>query len=80
MPLKCFFAPNLFSPSKWVVGLSKEILCTLAGQRATKLQALKVCTVRESNPGRPKSTDSVYESEKHSLEPKRSRDFFDRQL
>ena len=47
MPLNCCYAPNLLNPSKQLIRLSKEILFTLAGQRAAKLQALKVCAVRE---------------------------------
>ena len=59
MPLNCCYGPNLLNPSKGVIGVSKEIPYTLVDQRAAKLQALKVCASRDSNPGRPKSNDSL---------------------
>ena len=77
MPQNVFFSIH---PNKYSLDLSKEVLLVSPGQRTAKLQAFKVCAVRESNPGRPKTTDSVYKSEKRSLEPKRSRNFFDFQL
>ena len=62
MPLKCCYDPNLFDPSKGVIGLSKEVVYDLIDQRATKLQSLEVCSVRDSNPGRPESNDSLVTS------------------
>ena len=59
MPLKRCYDPNLLNPSKGVIGLSKEIPYALVDQRAAKLQVLKVCASRDSNPGRPKSNDSL---------------------
>ena len=45
-------------PDRKAIGLSKEALFNLAGRWAAKLQALKVCAVRESNPGRSKWSDT----------------------
>ena len=59
MPLKCSYDSNLSNPSKGVIGLLKEIPYVLVDQRAAKLQALKVCSDRDSNPGRPESSDSL---------------------
>ena len=81
MPLKCCYGPNLSNPSKGVIGLSIEVVYDLVEHGAAKLQSLKVCSVRDSNPGRPESNDSlVYNLQKRSLEPKRSRIFFDCEL
>ena len=43
--------------NRYGLDLSKEVLQVLPDQRTAKLQALKVCTGRESNPGRPESCD-----------------------
>ena len=53
---------QLFSiyPNKYGLDLSKEVLLVFPHQRAAKLQVIKVCADRESNPGRPKSSDSLY--------------------
>ena len=48
---------DLLAPSKGVIGLSIEVVYDLVEQGAAKLQSLKVCSVRDSNPGRPKSSD-----------------------
>ena len=45
------------APSK---GLSIEVVYDLVEQGAAKLQSLKVCSVRDSNPGRSESKDSLY--------------------
>ena len=47
----------LFNPNKYRLDLSKKLVFDLAGQRASKLEALKVCSDRESNPGLPESSD-----------------------
>ena len=61
---------DLLAPSKGVIRLSIEVVYDLLEQGAAKLQSLKVCSVRDSNPGRPKSKDSLCNS----------RIIFDRQL
>ena len=58
----------------------KKIIFELADQGASKLEALKVCSDRDSNPGRPKTKFTKGFREKRSLEPKMSQLFFDRQL
>ena len=42
-----------------MIGLLKEVVYDLVDQRATKLKSLKVCSVRDSNPGRPESNNSL---------------------
>ena len=59
LSLKCCYDHKLLNPSKEIIGLSKEVVYDLIDQRATKLQSLKVCSVRDSNPGRPESNDSL---------------------
>ena len=76
MPLKCCYDHKPLNPSERVIGLLNEVVYDLVDQRATKLQSLKVCSVRDSNPGRLESNDSVYKLQKRSLEPKRSRIIF----
>ena len=76
LSLKCCYDHKLLNPSKGIIGLSKEVVYDLVEQRATKLQSLKVCSVRDSNPGCPESKDSLYNLQKRSLEPKRSRIIF----
>ena len=44
---------------KDMIDLSNEVLNVKFCQDVSKLQALKVCAVRESNPGRSKSTNSL---------------------
>ena len=46
-------------PNKLRSDLSKKVVFDPLGPRATKLWAFKVCSCRESNPGRPKSSDSL---------------------
>ena len=38
---------------------SKKLVLGPVGQRAAKMWAFKVCTVRDSNPGRSESNDSL---------------------
>ena len=57
MPLKTAIPLNVIFLYKNVVDLSLEALYVLVGQGAKKLRAIKVCALRESNPGRPKSSD-----------------------
>ena len=40
--------------------LSKKVIFGPVGQRTAKLLALKVCALRDSNPGRSESSDSLY--------------------
>ena len=58
MPLKSRHTFEFFG-YKNTEDLSKEVPFVLVGQGAIKLGALKVCAVRGSNPGRPKSSDSL---------------------
>ena len=60
LSLKCCYDHKLLNPSKGKLGLSKEVVYDLIDQRATKLQSLKVCSVRDSNPGRSESNDSLH--------------------
>ena len=39
---------------------SKKLVLGPVGQRAAKMLAFKVCTVRDSNPGRSESNDSLH--------------------
>ena len=61
---------------KGVIGLAIEVVYDLVEQGVAKLQSLKVCSVLDSNPGRPESKDSLYNLQKRSLEPKRSKIIF----
>ena len=60
-----------------MIGLSKEVVYDLVDQRATKLQSLKVCSVRDSNPGRSESNNSLVNV---ASNPKGLEYFFDREL
>ena len=51
MHLKCVHSLCLMTPSKKILGSSKEVLCILVGQRAAKLQALKDSPDGISNSG-----------------------------
>ena len=57
VPKNAFFPFTLTDIDR--VDLSKAVLYILLDQTAAKMQAFKVCTVRESNPGRSKSNDSL---------------------
>ena len=50
---------DLLAPSKRVIGLSIEVVYDLVEQGAAKLKSLKVCSVRDSNPGLSESNDSL---------------------
>ena len=80
MPLKCYYAHRLLNSSKGVKGLSKEVAYYLVNQRAAKLQSLKVCSVRDSSPGRPESNDSIVIRKNVASNPKGLEYFFDRKL
>ena len=71
-------AKSIFShyPSKYRLDLSKKLVFDPVGLRATKLFALKVCSLRESNPGRPKSSDSPYKIAKNVASNPKGLDFF----
>ena len=51
--------------NKYRSDLSKRLVFDPIDPRGTKLWALKVCGRRESNPGRPKSSDSLYKIAKN---------------
>ena len=80
LSLKCCYDHKLSNTNKSIVGLSKEVVYDLIDQRATKLQSLKVCSVRDSNPGRPESNDSLVTCKNVALNPKGQEYFFDREL
>ena len=68
-------------PNKYRSDLSKKLVFDPVGPRATKLWALKVCSRRESNPGRPKSSNSLFKIAKNvASNPKCLEFFFDCQL
>ena len=49
-----------FYPNKYRSDLSKKLIFDPAGQKASKLEALKVCSDRDSNAGRPESSNSLH--------------------
>ena len=59
---KLLFCSNT---NKYRSELPKKLISDPVGQRTTKMQALKVCAGWESNPGCPKSSDSVYKIAKN---------------
>ena len=64
--LKSAAKPIFFHyPDKHRSDLLKKLVFDHLEPRATKLWALKVCGRRESNPGRPKSSDSLYKIAKN---------------
>ena len=58
----------------------KEVVYDLVDQMAAKLQSLKVCGVRDSNPGRLESNDSIVTCKNVASNPKGLEYFFDREL
>ena len=54
----------------------KKIVFDPEGPRATKLWAFKVCSRRGSNPGRPKSSDSLYKIAKNVASNPKGLEFF----
>ena len=54
----------LFNPNKYRSDLSKKIVFDPIGQRASKIEALKVSSDRESNPDRPKTKFTIVKSRK----------------
>ena len=70
----------LFNPNKYRSDLSKKIVFDPIGQRASKIEALKVSSDRESNPDRPKTTFSLLERFKRGNAPTSFFSFFDREL
>ena len=66
----------LDSPYENVLDLSKGILWVLVGQRAAKMQGLKVCTIRESNPDCWKSSYSSHKVAKKVASDPKGLDFF----
>ena len=71
-------AKAIFSlyPSKYRLDLSKKLVFDPVGPRATKLWAFKVCSRRGSNPGRPKSSDSLYKIAKNVASNPKGLEFF----
>ena len=57
MRLDYFYELGFLAPIKRVMGLSKAIPYALVDQSAANMQVLKVCASRDSNPGRPKSSN-----------------------
>ena len=53
-----------------MIGLSIEVVYDLVEQGAAKLQSLKVCSVWDSNPGRPESNDSIVTCKNVASNPK----------
>ena len=47
---------------KWDCIAAQDVVYDLLEQGAAKVQSLKVCSVRDSNPGHPKSKDSLCNS------------------
>ena len=70
----------LSNPNKYRSDLSKKIVFDPIGQRASKIEALKVSSDRESNPDRPKTTFSLLERFKCGNAPTSFFSFFDREL
>ena len=63
-------------PNKYRSDLSKKIVFDPIGQRASKIEALKVSSDRESNPDRPKTTFSLLERFKRGNAPTSFFSFF----
>ena len=76
MPQKCCKMFVLSNPNKYRSDLSKKIVFDPTGQRASKIEALKVSSDRESNPDRPKTTFSLLERFKHGNAPTSFFQFF----
>ena len=60
MPLSAAKHFFLNYTNKYKSDLSKKLIFDPADQRASKLQALKVCAGRDSNPGLSESSKSLY--------------------
>ena len=69
-------AVNLIFLYKNMIDLSNEVLQVNFCQEVSKLQALKLCAVRESNPGRSESSDSLHKLTKNVASNPKGLEFF----
>ena len=67
-------------PNKYRSDLSKKLVFDPAGQRASKLEALKVSSDRESNPDRPKTKFTIVKSQKIAAQERDANSFLKPQL
>ena len=68
-------AVNLMFLCRSMIDLSNELLQVNFCQEASKLQALKLCAVRELNPGRSESSDSLHKVAKNVASNPKGLDF-----
>ena len=68
-------AVNLIFLYKNMIDLSNEVLQVNFCQEVSKLQALKLCAVWESNPGRSESSDSLHKVAKNVASNPKGLDF-----
>ena len=61
---------------KRLIGLSKEILYFPLDQGTAKLHGLKVCAVRDPNPVRPESSESLYKLAKNVTWDQKDSEFY----